>query len=69
MGSAMAKNDNSYLAIDYVKLGGMRKAIIMAGGKGTRLKPLNCSKPKPMVYLANNPVMTHTIGTLKTWHH
>ncbi|MFZ5945210.1 MAG: sugar phosphate nucleotidyltransferase [Bacillota bacterium] len=41
------------------------KAIIMAGGKGTRLKPLTCSKPKPMVYLANNPVMTHTIELLK----
>ncbi|MFZ7102793.1 MAG: sugar phosphate nucleotidyltransferase [Peptococcaceae bacterium] len=41
------------------------KAIIMAGGKGTRLKPLTCAKPKPMVYLANNPVMTHTIELLK----
>jgi len=41
------------------------KAIIMAGGKGTRLKPLTCTKPKPMVYLANNPVMTHTIELLK----
>ncbi|KJS22013.1 MAG: hypothetical protein VR72_07960 [Clostridiaceae bacterium BRH_c20a] len=40
------------------------KAIIMAGGKGTRLKPLTCAKPKPMVYLANNPVMTHTIELL-----
>lgn len=41
------------------------KAIIMAGGKGSRLKPLTCAKPKPMVYLANNPVMTHTIELLK----
>ncbi|KJS80053.1 MAG: hypothetical protein JM58_19280 [Peptococcaceae bacterium BICA1-8] len=41
------------------------KAIIMAGGKGTRLKPLTCAKPKPMVSLANNPVMTHTIELLK----
>jgi len=37
----------------------------MAGGKGTRLRPLTCAKPKPMVLLANNPVMTHTIELLK----
>lgn len=41
------------------------RAIIMAGGKGTRLKPLTCAKPKPMVSLANNPIMTHTIELLK----
>lgn len=41
------------------------KAIIMAGGKGTRLRPLTCAKPKPMVPLANYPVMTHTINLLK----
>jgi mannose-1-phosphate guanylyltransferase/phosphomannomutase len=41
------------------------KAIIMAGGEGTRLRPLTCTRPKPMVYLANKPVMTHGIELLK----
>ncbi|HHV72588.1 MAG TPA: NDP-sugar synthase, partial [Clostridia bacterium] len=41
------------------------KAVIMAGGEGTRLRPLTCTKPKPMVYLANVPVMTHAIELLK----
>ncbi len=41
------------------------KAIIMAGGEGTRLRPLTCVRPKPMVPLANSPVMLHTINLLK----
>ncbi|KJF28765.1 nucleotidyl transferase [Clostridium aceticum] len=41
------------------------KAIIMAGGKGTRLKPLTCSMPKPMVPILNKPTMEYTIQLLK----
>ena len=41
------------------------KAVIMAGGEGTRLRPLTCSKPKPMVPVANKPVMEHIIELLK----
>jgi len=41
------------------------KAIIMAGGEGKRLRPLTCNRPKPMVFAANKPVMTHTIELLK----
>ena len=33
------------------------KAIIMAGGEGTRLRPLTCDFPKPMVRLLDRPVM------------
>lgn len=40
------------------------KAVIMAGGEGTRLRPLTCSKPKPMVTVANKPVMEHIIELL-----
>ncbi|QNB45006.1 NTP transferase domain-containing protein [Thermanaerosceptrum fracticalcis] len=43
------------------------KAIIMAGGEGTRLRPLTCVRPKPMVPLANSPVMLHTINLLKKY--
>ncbi len=41
------------------------KAIIMAGGEGTRMRPLTCDVPKPLVRLVSAPVMEHTIRLLK----
>jgi mannose-1-phosphate guanylyltransferase / phosphomannomutase len=41
------------------------KAVIMAGGKGTRLRPLTCHIPKPMVPLIQKPVMEYSIELLK----
>ncbi len=41
------------------------KAVIMAGGFGTRLRPLTVSIPKPMVPLANAPLMEHIVNLLK----
>lgn len=41
------------------------KVVIMAGGEGTRLRPLTCGKPKPMVPLANRPVMEHIVKLVK----
>ena len=41
------------------------KAVIMAGGSGTRLRPLTCDIPKPMVPVLNKPVMEHIINLLK----
>ncbi len=41
------------------------KAVIMAGGEGTRLRPLTCNRPKPMVPVVNRPIMEHIIGLLK----
>lgn len=41
------------------------KAVIMAGGEGTRLRPLTCSRPKPMVPVGNKPVMEHIVELLK----
>lgn len=41
------------------------KAVIMAGGEGTRLRPLTSNAPKPMMPLANRPMMEHVIGLLK----
>ncbi|AEY64662.1 mannose-1-phosphate guanyltransferase [Clostridium sp. BNL1100] len=43
------------------------KAIIMAGGEGSRLRPLTCDLPKPMVPIINKPVLEHTIGLLKSY--
>jgi len=37
----------------------------MAGGEGTRLRPLTCNRPKPMVPVVNKPVMEHIIELLK----
>lgn len=41
------------------------KAIIMAGGFGSRLRPLTCDMPKPMVPLLNKPVMEYSVELLK----
>ena len=41
------------------------KAVIMAGGEGTRLRPLTCNRPKPMVPVANKPMMEHIVELLK----
>lgn len=41
------------------------KAIIMAGGEGTRLRPLTCDCPKPMMQLMNRPVMQYALDLLK----
>ena len=43
------------------------KAVIMAGGEGTRLRPLTSLRPKPMVPIVNQPVMEHILGLVK--HH
>ncbi len=37
------------------------KAIILAGGKGTRLRPLSCNTNKVMVPLLNRPFLDHII--------
>ncbi len=37
------------------------KAVIMAGGEGTRLRPLTSNQPKPMLPLGNRPMMEHII--------
>lgn len=41
------------------------KAIIMAGGKGTRLRPLTSNQPKPMISIVNKPCMEHIVNLLK----
>jgi len=48
-----------------VKLKAM-KAIIMAGGKGTRLAPLTNDIPKPLVKIIDKPVMQCIIELLKS---
>ena len=37
------------------------KAILLVGGKGTRLMPLTTTTPKPMLRIAGSPVTEHQI--------
>jgi NDP-sugar pyrophosphorylase family protein len=41
------------------------QAVILAGGLGTRLRPLTHQVPKPMVMVANRPFLEHQIRLLK----
>ena len=41
------------------------KAVIMAGGEGTRLRPLTSNQPKPMLPMANRPMMEHVVHLLR----
>ncbi|WP_373070996.1 sugar phosphate nucleotidyltransferase [Sulfurimonas sp.] len=41
------------------------KAVVMAGGFGSRIQPLTNSRPKPMLPIVNRPMMEHTMMTLK----
>jgi mannose-1-phosphate guanylyltransferase / phosphomannomutase len=41
------------------------KAVIMAGGEGTRLRPLTSNQPKPMVPIVGKPCMEHIIELLR----
>lgn len=40
------------------------KAVVMAGGEGTRLRPLTCTTPKPMIKLLGKPVLGYIIDLL-----
>jgi mannose-1-phosphate guanylyltransferase/phosphomannomutase len=40
------------------------KAVVMAGGEGTRLRPLTSNQPKPMMPMANRPLMEHVVRRL-----
>jgi dTDP-glucose pyrophosphorylase/mRNA-degrading endonuclease RelE of RelBE toxin-antitoxin system len=45
----------SYLPID---------AVIMAGGRGARLRPLTDTTPKPLLRVGNKPIMEHNLDRL-----
>ena len=41
------------------------KAVVMAGGEGTRLRPLTSNQPKPMVSIVGKPCMEHILDLLR----
>ena len=40
------------------------RAVVMAGGQGSRLRPLTETTPKPMLPVGDRPLMEHTIRNL-----
>ncbi len=42
------------------------KAVVMAGGEGTRLRPVTSNQPKPMVPIVGKPCMEHIVELLRT---
>ncbi|CAI7978844.1 mannose-1-phosphate guanylyltransferase / phosphomannomutase [Frankia sp. Hr75.2] len=41
------------------------RAVVMAGGEGTRLRPLTANLPKPLLPVVNRPIMEHVLRLLK----
>ncbi len=50
------KQQKSYLPVD---------ALIMAGGRGERLRPLTDKTPKPMLHVGSKPIIEHNVDRLK----
>jgi UDP-N-acetylglucosamine diphosphorylase / glucose-1-phosphate thymidylyltransferase / UDP-N-acetylgalactosamine diphosphorylase / glucosamine-1-phosphate N-acetyltransferase / galactosamine-1-phosphate N-acetyltransferase len=40
------------------------RAVVLAAGKGERLWPLTETRPKPLLPIANKPILQHTVETL-----
>ncbi len=56
-----------YLVMKSLKLSGPKKAVILAGGKGTRLRPITYEIPKPMVPVQGRPILEHLINLLRKY--
>jgi mannose-1-phosphate guanylyltransferase/phosphomannomutase len=41
------------------------RAVVMAGGEGTRLRPMTTNQPKPLLPVVNRPIMEHVLRLLK----
>ena len=41
------------------------RAVVMAGGEGTRLRPMTTNQPKPLLPIVNRPIMEHVLRLLK----
>lgn len=52
------RHQKSYLPVD---------ALIMAGGRGERLRPLTDNTPKPLLKVSDKPIIEHNIDRLNTY--
>ncbi len=43
----------------------LMRAVVMAGGEGTRLRPMTANQPKPLLPVVNRPIMEHVLRLLK----
>ncbi len=61
--------NNNFELIDFIDLTKLKAllpidAVVMAGGKGLRLKPYTNDIPKPMLELAGKPIIAHNVDRL-----
>lgn len=45
----------------------VKKAIVLAAGLGTRLRPLTCATPKPLMPVWGEPMLARIVGLLRSW--
>ena len=42
------------------------KALVLAAGEGTRLRPLTSNTPKPLLLVAGRPLLSHVLDALSS---
>ena len=45
----------------------IRKAIVLAAGHGTRLRPFTCATPKPLMPVWGEPMLGRIVAMLRSW--
>lgn len=45
----------------------VRKAVVLSAGLGTRLRPLTCTVPKPLLPVWGEPMLARVVGLLRRW--